>query len=167
LEAVTEAFAEHLCEHCLLVRVGAAGPFPAPYRYSVTFVMRGEFAEAVGFSQRKVAPSDFETVIRLVNKATGKLVAYDRAGSPPTRVVQIDPGLINGRILMTHRKPHHASHANTDTPEGRKATADELRHVADLVEQDKLHMRNGHEGEVGHDGWQKCSFERKLDASLT
>jgi hypothetical protein len=166
LETVT-AFIEHLCEHCLLVRVGAAGPFPAPYRYSVTFVLRGDFAEPVGLCQRKIAPSDFETVIRLVNKTTGKLVAYDRAGPPPTRVVQIDPGLINGRILMTHRKPHNVSHAvGHDGKVDHKAVAAELRHVADLLDAGKIDLRNGSETPIG-DGWDRVSFERKLDASLT
>lgn len=104
---MTDAYVEHLCEHCLLVRVGAIGPFPAPYRYSVTFVQRDGWSEGVGFDHKGATPEEFEAVIRLVNQVTGKLVAYWRAGPPPIRVVQIDPGLINGKILMSKDKHQH------------------------------------------------------------
>lgn len=103
---MTEAYVEHLCAHCCIVRVGAAGPFPAPYRYSVFAVHSGDYAEIVGFDHPDPAPSEYRTVIALLNKATGKLVAYDRAGPPPTRVVQIDPGLIKGKIAMTKLHTH-------------------------------------------------------------
>lgn len=83
------------------------GPFPAPYRYSVTYVERGDYAEPVGFDQPKIMDSDYEDIIRTINEATGKLVAYDRA--PFHRVTQINPKLTKGRIVM-HK--HHVSEAH-------------------------------------------------------
>lgn len=108
-----EVFVEQLCDHCGVVRVGAIAPFPAAYDYSVTYVIRGEFAEPVGFDHPKISRSDFADIIRAINQATGKLVAYDRAGPPPTRVVQIHPGLIEGRIVMAA----HKSHSHIPSPE--------------------------------------------------
>jgi hypothetical protein len=108
---------EHLCDDCILVRVGARGPFPAPYRYSVTVVERDGFAEPVGFDHKDPTPSEFETVIRKINKVTGKLVAYWRAGPPPIRYVQIDPGLIKGRILMASQVDRsHLSKTHIPSP---------------------------------------------------
>jgi|SRR6185295_8827418 len=109
------AYVEHLCEHCGIVRVGADAPFPAPYRYSVTFVIRGAYAEPVGFDHPKISPTDFFDIISSINQATGKLVAYDRAGVPPSRVVQIDPRLTKGKIIMSkhqHRSAHEAKKAD-------------------------------------------------------
>jgi len=91
---------EHLCKGCILVRVGARGPFPAPYKYSVTVVERDGFAEPVGFDHKDPTPGEFQAVIRKINKVTGKLVAYWRAVPYPHRVFQIDPGLTRGRIVM-------------------------------------------------------------------
>lgn len=99
---------ERLCEHCGIARVGADGPFPSPYRYSVTFVERGEFAEPVGFDHPKICREDFDSIIRAINEATGKLVAYDRA--PFHRVIQINPALTKGKIVMT-KHAHHVSEA--------------------------------------------------------
>jgi hypothetical protein len=65
------------------------------------------------------------------------------------------------------RKPLHVSHADTSTPEAAQATAAELHHVADLVNQGQLHIRGGKEGKTTKDGWQTISFERKMDPSLT
>lgn len=103
---MTNVCLEHLCEHCGVVRVGANAPFPAPYLYSVTFVIRGAYAEPVGFDHRRITPSEFKAIISSINQATGKLVAYDRAGVPPSRVVQINPGLTKGKIAMTIDRSH-------------------------------------------------------------
>lgn len=57
-------------------------------------------------------------MIKTINKATGILVAYDRAGPSPIRVVQIDPGLIKGKIRMSAHKSkthvHSPEHALKD-----------------------------------------------------
>jgi len=95
-----DVYAEHLCEHCVLIRVGAVGPFPAPYRYSVTFIDRDGYAEPVGFDRKGFDPAEFEPVIRHVNEVTGKLVAYWRAGPPPYRMIQKDPVSTGGKIVM-------------------------------------------------------------------
>jgi hypothetical protein len=108
------AFAEKLCDHCGVVRVGPmARAYGDPYEYSVTYVERGAFAEPVGFDHPKISKSDFADILRAINRATGKLVAYDRAGPPPTRLVQINPELIEGRISMSA----HKSHTHVPSPE--------------------------------------------------
>lgn len=104
------AYAEQLCEHCGIVRVGAAGPFPADYRYSVTYIDRGEYAEPIGFDAPKIRREDFDAIVRTINEATGKLVAYDRA--PNSRVIQINPTLTQGKIVMT-KHAHHVDEAKT------------------------------------------------------
>lgn len=91
---------ERLCEHCILLRVGASGPFPAPYLFSVKVVERDGFAEPVGFDHKDITRAQFEAVIRKINRVTKKLVAYWRAMPHPHRVYQIDPGLTKGRIVM-------------------------------------------------------------------
>lgn len=108
-----DVYLEKLCEHCGVVRVGASSPFPSPYQYSVTYVIRGAYAEPVGFDHPKISPTDFQAIISSINQATGKLVAYDRAGMPPSRVVQIDPRLIKGKILMS-KHAHHVDEAKRD-----------------------------------------------------
>jgi hypothetical protein len=114
---MTNVYVEHLCPHCILVRVGASGPFPAPYRYSVTIVERDGFAEPVGFDHKDPTPEEYEAVIRKINKVTGKLVAYWRAVPYPHRVHQIDPGLIKGRILMaTQADRSHLSKTHIPSP---------------------------------------------------
>lgn len=100
------AYAEKLCEHCGIIRVGAAGPYPEPYRYSVTYIERGEWAEPVGFDTPKIRREDFDAIVRCINEATGKLVAYNRA--PFYRVFQINPALTKGKIVM-HK--HHVKEA--------------------------------------------------------
>lgn len=97
-----DVYAEHLCEHCILIRVGAVGPFPAPYRYSVTVVHSGEYAEAVGFDHKHITADEFESAAKLINQVTGKLLAYDRAGPPSVRVVQKDPSLTKGKVVMSN-----------------------------------------------------------------
>lgn len=101
------AFSESLCDHVGLVRIGAlARAYGDPYDYSLTYVIRGEYAEPVGFEHKQITPTDFKDIIRSINQATGKLVAYDRAGPPWTRVVQIDPKLTKGRIVMAIDRSH-------------------------------------------------------------
>lgn len=162
---MTDVYAEHLCEHCCMVRIGANAPFPADYSYSVTGVKRDGFLEIVGFDHPKIKSEDKKDIIRKFNEVTGRLVTYLRAGPPPVRVTQIDPRLTEGRIVMT-RKPHHASHATaTDGTVDKKAVAAELRHVADLLDADKLDLRNMSETPLG-DGWDRMTVERRLHLSL-
>jgi len=89
------------------LRLDAEGPFPFPYRYAVHFKRGGEYAEPFGFDHESFTPSEFQYIIRQINQATGKLVAYWRAVPRPHRVVQIDPGLVNGRIVMKKQHPPH------------------------------------------------------------
>lgn len=63
------------------------------------------------------------------------------------------------------RKPYDASHADTSTPEARQATANELRHVADLVSSGLIEIRNSTETALA-DGWDRLTFDRKLHDSL-
>jgi hypothetical protein len=95
-----DAFVEHLCEHVVLIRVGAGGSFPAPYRYSVTVRTHGSHAEPVGFDHPKISRSEFELLIRTINSVTGKLVAYDRAGPPVRRMIQLCLKSTKGKIVM-------------------------------------------------------------------
>lgn len=148
-----------------MVRVGANAPFPADYSYSVVAVIREPMLEIVGFDHPKIKGDDHESIIRKFNEVTGRPVTYLRAGPPPVRVTQIDPRLTEGRIVMT-RKPHHASHATaTDGTVDKKAVAAELRHVADLLDADKLDLRNMSETPLG-DGWDRLTVERRLHISL-
>lgn len=158
-----DVFVERLCEHCGVVRVGATGPFPAPYRYSVTYVIRDGFAEPVGFDHQKATPREFHAVIASINRATGKLVAYTRAGNPELRIVQIDPSTTKGKIVM-HRKPKHVAHAiNTTTGKTMEdLVADELeQQVIPLLRRKRIILRNPSQVEL-EDGWQRISFERRF-----
>jgi hypothetical protein len=66
-----------------------------------------------------------------------------------------------------HRRPHHVTHA--EGPDGHvdnKAVAAEMRHAADLIENGQIKLRNASESRLA-DGWDRITFERKLDTSLT
>lgn len=131
------AHVAHLCEHCICIRVGASGPFPAPYRYSVFAVHSGEFAEIVGFDHPRPAYSEYKAVIQLLNQATGKLVAYDRAGPPPTRHIQLDPGLTKGKLVMAIDRSHLSK---THIPSPARAQKRDGSINMDILEKDGAKM---------------------------
>lgn len=69
-------------------------------------------------------------------------------------------------MTHAHRKPHHVAHAqNADGSVNHTAVAAEMRHVADLLDAGKIQLRNASESRL-HDGWDRITFERKLDPSL-
>lgn len=66
-----------------------------------------------------------------------------------------------------HRRPHHARAATS--PGGQvdhNAVADEMEHVAKLLREGKIKLRNMDEVALA-DGWDRLTFDRKLDTSLT
>jgi hypothetical protein len=66
-----------------------------------------------------------------------------------------------------HRRPHHVTHAeHHDGSVDNKAVAAEMRHAADLIENGQIKLRNASESKLA-DGWDRITFERKLDPSLT
>src|ERR1700748_872793 len=103
------AFVEKLCEHVGIVRVGPhATTFGMPYARSATYVLKDGYAIVKGFTESGFATSEYREAITAINDAEGKLVAYDRAGPPPIRLIQLNPELTNGRIIM---RKHHVSEA--------------------------------------------------------
>ena len=100
-----DAYVEHIRGG--LVRVGASKA-PEPYQYSVTYDDRGPYAVIKGFWHKRISRTEFETIIRTINQASGKLVAYERAGFPSIQIRQVDPTLTKGRIVM-HK--HHVNEA--------------------------------------------------------
>jgi hypothetical protein len=101
-----QAFVEHLCEHCGIVRVGPdAAALPDDYVYSVTYILkqlgtRGVFAVPIGFSRKGLPHDEAELIVRTINGASGKLVAYWRKRPRPHWLAQIPPDETGGRIAM-------------------------------------------------------------------
>lgn len=65
-----------------------------------------------------------------------------------------------------HRRPHHAKAATKDGQVDEKAVAAEMRHVADLLDAGLIKLRNMDEVALA-DGWDRMTFDRHLDKSLT
>jgi hypothetical protein len=130
----------------------------------VTYIERDGFAELVGFDHRKFSLAEYRAVILSINHSTGKLVAYDRAGPPPLRIVQQPPSQTKGKIVMLHKRPKNVAHAiNVDTGEvDERKVADELENsVIPLLRSGRLKLRNPTETKLD-DGWDRLSFERQI-----
>ncbi|HEY2010507.1 MAG TPA: hypothetical protein VGH23_16075 [Rhizomicrobium sp.] len=105
-----QAFVEHLCPHCGLVRVGPdAAVLGDDYLYSVAYVIEwvgelGLFAVPKGFDHKNLEQSEAELIVRKINEASGKLVAYWRKRPRPHWLAQIPPDETGGRIAMKRIK---------------------------------------------------------------
>ncbi len=102
-------FYEKLCEHVGIVRSGPdAHVFGDPYVRSLVVHIEGRYAVPKGFADAGFSTAEYRQAIAAINRATGKLVAYDRAKDAPYRIVQIDPGQTKGKIVM---QKHHVNEA--------------------------------------------------------
>ena len=83
------------------MRVGAS-KHGEPYQYSVTYDDSGEYAVIKGFYHKNVTHEDFELIVKTINEASGKLVAYERIGR--ALIVQKDLDTTKGKIVMSVHK---------------------------------------------------------------
>lgn len=95
------------------------------YDYTVTVDLLEDpnWAIIKGFYYPKAPGDDFDLVFARINKDTGRLVKYERQHRPGVWIVQKDPKLTKGKIIMKPAKKIH--------PEG-------LPHLSDATSSEEI-----------------------------
>lgn len=103
-----QGFVQKLKEPCGLLRIGATYR-GQPFIYSITYTLDEldpRYVEIVGLYRKGLSLQESRYIVAKINEAVPThLVSYERfvydnPDNAPIRTVQIDPGLIGGRIRM-------------------------------------------------------------------
>lgn len=130
-----------------MIRVGpVAHEFWDDYRFFTVFRIEGDLAVIKGFDHPDISREEYESIVRCINAVEPELrVAYDRAGSPPIRMIQTDPGETKGKIVMSKEPLHKVAAAVTLSGINKTEFLAGARHALTQYEQGHIDFTNAGE----------------------